>query len=463
MSDDLLTRYRFPGVDGAWWLGLRPLPLAWLAGVLTVTVLVLYAGTPLPVAATLLTLGAAVALVPIADRAAVEWLPTAARSAAARLSGRDRWRAPEVLRPATVPGAAPRTVPAHFGGQHLRDVAGVGVLDDRRGGIAVGVLAAAGSDRFALAEPQGQARLLDAWGAALAALAADPRIDRVQLVARAAPEDRDPAGWMRERADVVAGGEPLADYLQLVGEVTAQAIRHDVWVAAALDRRQGVDAVPGALGDLASRLLGAGLAARALGADELAGVLRRGFAGPDGGSKSGQRLGPVSAAESWEQVRTDDCWHRGYAVTGWPRLPLTAGWLEPLFLAAPALAARTVSVHLRPVAAGEAMRRARAARSRARLDAVDRARFGWLDSARVDADAAEAAAAEEELVGGYRLHRLAAVITVSAASLGALEDGCRTVRTAAETARLELRPLHGQHLSALRAALPVCRADGRSR
>ena len=122
-----------------------------------------------------------------------------------------------------------------------------------------------------------------------------------------------------------------------------------------------------------------------------------------------------------------------------------------------------MSVHLQPVAAAEAMRNARSARSRARLDAVDRARLGLVDSARVQADAEEAVAAEEELVAGYRLHRLAAAVTVSAPTIELLDSAARAVRTAAETTRLELRPLHGQHAAALRAALPLCRADGRAR
>jgi hypothetical protein len=227
-------------------------------------------------------------------------------------------------------------------------------------------------------------------------------------------------------------------------------------------RDPGVDAVPDALAEVSSRLITAGLAARPLPMPELADVLRRGI---DSAAPIGTllRLGPTSVARGWDHVRTDDCWHRSFAVTAWPRLPLTSGWLEPLLLAAPAHAARTVSVHLQPVPAGEAMRRARAARSRARLDAVDRARLGLLDSARVEADAVEAAAAEEELVAGFRLHRMCAVVTVSAATPRLLDDAARAIRTAAETARLELRPLHGQHLAGLGATLPLCRTNGRSR
>ena len=458
-----VTRYRFPGPDGGWWLGLRPLPMATLAAVVTVTVLALYAGAPLPIGMAVLMTGALAAVVPVADRTAVEWVPAAARSTARRLSGRHKWRAANALRPARA-GAAVTRMPACFGGQRVLDVDGLGVIDDPASGSSVGVLDVAGGDRFALSEPAEQARLLDAWGTVLAALAADPRVARVQLLERAVPEDRDPGEWLRERADISDRPAAAENYLQLVRDVAVQATRREVLFAVALHRGGGVHATADGLTEVATRLLTAGLAGRPLTAAELTDRLRQGLDGP-GAVGAGDRrlLGPVSTVESWEQLRTDDCWHRGFAVTGWPRLPLTAGWFEPLLLAAPGQVARTVSVHLEPVPAGEAMRRARAARSRARLDAADRQRLGLVDSARLEADAAEAAAAEEELVAGYRLHRLAAAITVSAPSLPLLDDAARAVRTAAQTARLELRPLHGQHLLALRTTLPLCRADRRHR
>jgi len=460
VTTETVSRYRFPGVDGAWWLGLRPLPLIVAAADVTATVLALYVGAPLPVGLLILMVGAAAVLIPVGDRASVEWAPVAVRTFVARLSGAHRWRATSALQPRR-PVATVLRLPASFGHQRVVVADGVGILDDARAGTLVGVLGVAGTDRFGLCEPSEQARLLDGWGSALAALAADSRIARLQWMERAAPEDRDASAWMRERA---ASGDPgVAGYLELVKELTAQSTRHDVWLAIAVDGTAGVDAVPDTLADVTARLLAAQLVARPLDAVELPELLRRGIDGSGGGCGPTQSLGPVSTVESWEQVRTDDCWHRGYAVTGWPRLPLTAGWLEPLLLSAPPDVARTVSVHLQPVAAAEAMRRARSARSRARLDAVDRARLGLVDSARVNADAAEAAAAEEELVAGYRLHRVCGVVTVSAPSATALDEGCRAVRTAAHTARLELRPLHGQHALALRAALPLCRADGRDR
>ena len=452
MTGDAVPRYRFPAVDGAVWRGFRPLPIATAAAAITVAVASLYAGAPLPVGALLLAVGLLAATMPAAGRSAVEWLPVLARAGAAALTRRDRRAAPPLL-PAACPTRALR-LPADLGGQRLLEAAGAAVLDDPAARQRVGVLAVAGSDRFALLDPDGQARLLDAWGTALATVAADDRIRRVQWLERAAPEDRDTAAWLRERAVDPGAAD---DYQRLVDTVASTATRHQLWVAVAFARDLDTAAVPAALADVAAALAGAELAARPLPVAELTELLRSEVDGSWPQVGAAQHVGALSRHSRWDAVRTDDTWHRSFAVTGWPRLPMTSGWLEPLLLAAPPGAARTVAVHLQPVAPAVAARQARAARSRSVLDAADRGRLGFVENAGADAAAGEAADTEAELVAGYRMHRVAAAITVSAADLRALDDACRTLRTAAQAARLELRPLHGQHLGGLVATMPLCR------
>ena len=452
MTGNALPRYRFPAIDGAVWLGLRPLPIATAAAAVTVAVATLYAGAPLPVGALLLAAGLLVATLPAAGRSTVEWLPVLARAGVAAVTGRHRRAAPTLLPEARL--TRPLRLPADLGGQRLLDVAGAAVLDDPAARRRVGVLAVAGSDRFALLDPDGQARLLDAWGTALAMVAADDRIRRVQWLERAAPEDRDAAAWMRERAaDHVATEE----YERLVDSVAAHATRHQLWLAVAFARDLDTAAVPTALADVAAALAGAELAARPLPVAELTELVRSGLDGPWPPVGAARHVGALSRHSRWDAVRTDDTWHRSFAVTGWPRLPMSPGWLQPLLLAAPQGAARTVAVHLEPVAPAVAARQARAARSRSRLDAADRSRLGFVEDAGADAAAGDAADTEAELVAGYRMHRVAAAITVSAAEVRVLDDACRALRTAAQSARLEMRPLHGEHLGGLVATMPLCR------
>ncbi|MCU1622064.1 MAG: hypothetical protein JWL79_909, partial [Frankiales bacterium] len=122
-------------------------------------------------------------------------------------------------------------------------------------------------------------------------------------------------------------------------------------------------------------------------------------------------------------------------------------------------ASRTLSVHTRPVASEHAARRARAASAKARLDAGDRSRLGFTPHAggSVSDTLAEtdAAATEAELVAGYRMADLSAVVTVSAPDDARLEGACRQLRALAAAQRLDLRPLHGQHSAALAAMLPL--------
>jgi len=316
--------FRFPAVDGELWLGLRPLPIAVIALTVATAVGALYLGAPLPVGAALLIVGGIGGLWPAGSRPLVEWLPAAAGHLCAAATGAGRWVSPSRSLTGRQRETALR-LPPEYGqltlvSAHVAD--GMALLDDRRAGTVTVVLAVAGADRFALAGGAEQARLLTGWGQALTMLGADRALLRVQWVARAGPERRDPNGWMNAR--------------------------------------------------------------------------------------------------------------------------------------------QPASVHLQPVPAAIAVRQARAARAKARLDAADRARLGMADSIAASQSETDGADQEAELVAGYTTHRIAALLTVTAPGPDLLQAACETVRAAAATARLDLRPLHGQHDLAFVAALPLCRpAAGR--
>lgn len=458
-------RYRFAGNAGVVWLGLPLLPVVTIAVTVAATVAALYVGAPLPVAVVLLVAGTAVALLPVSGRALVEWLPPSRRHGAATTFGATKWTAPLVPTPSK---SARWTVsPAgRHGRLTLLDVDGVALVDDPAARVTTAVLAVAGSDRFALLDPPEQARLLAGWGDAIAALAADPRLRRIQWMERASPERDRLDRWLTDRGS--SDKTALADYQAMVAAVTGTAARHEVFLALAYARPRtsaGGDTMP-AIRDAVRALLIADLAARPLTVSECAALLRCccdvGFDGTTPLHR-GDQVGPASHLRRWDHLRTDDTVHRSFAVTGWPRVPVAPGWLEPLLLATPPAVTRTMAVHLVPVPQAAAVRQARAARSRARLDAAERTRFGLSDTAAVQAAADEATAAEEELVAGYRLTQMSAVVTCSAATVAELDDACRAVRTAAAAARLDLRPCHGEHDLGLLASMPLCRPSGRPR
>jgi hypothetical protein len=269
----------------------------------------------------------------------------------------------------------------------------------------------------------------------------------------------------------------LRDQQHLTAQLQQHAVTHQHLLALTLDLRQLSTGVSGSVGagrrgrglspaafegalravrDAATALLTADLLGCPLTVEELTGTL--GLLLDPTATSCGPL--PASTRQDWDRGRTDDTLHRCYAVTGWPRLPLTADWLTPLLHAPlPPGTARTLSVHTRPVAPAPAARRARASSAKARLDASDRSRLGLTgpDHSRLGDTLAEADAdaTEAELAAGYRLTDLSVLLAVSAAEPAALEQGCRQLRTDAATSRLGLRPLHGQHLTALASVLPL--------
>ena len=459
------TRYRFAGPDGRLWLGLGPLPIATLGCSLVLAVLLLYLGAPLPLTLLLTATGVTAGVVPVAGRPLISWALPVTRHAAADANGSTSWTR-AVLHPQPRRTRA-RQLPPEFGRcQILDDTAGVLAAMVDGNGTATVVLTVAGSDRFALLDPAEQARHVAGWGTALSTLATDPDVLRMQWTHRVSPETAEPASWLRDRH---RGSDKPAvdDYVQMTDQLRHRAVRHETWLAVRLAyraQRDGVDALVERTRSIAGVLLGSDLLARPLNGHELGWLVRR-FADHRAlaHAQTVTTVATCSRRTGWSQLQTDDSLHRSFAVVGWPRLPVLPGWLEPLLHAPAADAARTVSVHLQPVAAALAARQARADRTRARLDAADRARLGFADSTATAWAEADAAGTEEELLAGYRLHRVAGVVLCSAGTPALLDEACRAMAGAAATARVDVRPLHGQHDIGFVAATPLCRPAGGSR
>ena len=283
--DVAASRYRFAGGDGTVWLGLRAAPLTAIAVALFATVGGLYVGVPLPLAVLVLVAGVALALVPVAGQAGVEWLSPLAR----------RWAAIASRKASVVDRAVKRVpvqryptrvlrLPTEYGRLRLLDaeIGAVGVVDDPAARAYTVVLAVAGADRFALLDSGEQAARLAGWGTALSALAADPEIRRVQWVERAGPDLRDPGAWLRERSGATeddAGA--VEDYSAMAAHLKAGARRHEVWLAVQLSRRVGETRTGGRavvadrVREIAAALLAADLVARPLPVADVGWLLRR--------------------------------------------------------------------------------------------------------------------------------------------------------------------------------------------
>lgn len=368
------------------------------------------------------------------------------------------------------------------------DRASHGRSHGRMSGRQTLVLDVLGLGRFGLLDARDQDTELARWGTCLATLCADPAVTSVQWISHARPDSGRrhhpaPSTWQiggcggaTLAPDVDPSDAARRDYADLVEGCADNATRHRHLLAVTLklSAHQGLragtdDPRVQAARDIASTLLAADLLARPLRPAELGESIRflldpdfdpdlRAGSTPQAARADANRWVPLSTRNSWDHCSTDDSLHRCFVITGWPRLALTADWLSPLLHHSPiAGSSRTLTVHARPVAPEHATRRARAASTKARLDAHDRSRLGFtstpgLDDTNAETDALEA---EAELLAGYRMTDLSALLTISAVSDRQLQLACQQLRNAATAQRLELRPLHGQHLPALASTLPL--------
>ncbi|MHB2023412.1 MAG: SCO6880 family protein [Mycobacteriales bacterium] len=443
--------YRFAGPPTGLWLGLGVARIATLAGGLVATFAALAGHLPIPLSAAPGLAAVLIATVPVAGVPLIGWVAPVAGAAIDVAGGTRRWRQPVPTAPldAALPVTRRLHLPPEYGRLAITgiDQDRVGLLVDLRAGSAVVVFKLAGGDELRLLDPAGQQQLLAFWAQALIGFAQTEQVDRLQMVHRS----RGPGSSLPRPA---GSGSALEE------SVARFAVGHDSLLAVRLSartvRRADSQLLTGCCRGLARQLLDAELNVAPLAPAELAATLLGWPAPPD--ADSVPVAGWASRRSAWRQISLDDELLRGFAVTAWPRLPVRAGWLDPLLLTCPSGVLRTVSLHLRPVPTAAALRRARAARAQADLDAKDRARFGFLTpAAEVDA-AGQAADLETELAAGHRAYSLAGLLTLTAGDLASLDSASSELATAAVLAGLQIRPLHGQHADALAASAPACLA-----
>jgi hypothetical protein len=490
--------YRLPATNGGLWLGLRPGALLALGLTITVAVTSSMAGLPLPLALLVLSGGTLLAALPVAGRTPLAWTPVLLTHLHGGATGRTGWSRPLTEQPPPPSPAAGRSarpvvrlaLPAEWGrtqllalpiGESHEESTSLAVLQHRDTHTITVVLDVIGTDRFALLDPAGQDNHLARWGSCLSALAADPDVVRLQWLTHARPDTHDHTIAMPTAA--VADPRLWQDYAGLAVTAARAALTHQHLLAITLSAERGMgssrprprprprrraatldkasdDALIEHIRDLAATLLSADLLPHPLTPAELGSTLRRltDPTVPDTSepAQDPRRWAISSRRSSWDSCRTDDSWHRSFAVTGWPRLALPADWLAPiLHTAPPEGTSRTLAVHAVPVAPQHAVRRARAARAKAQLDATERTRLGFTPhpgDALAETDAAET---EAELLAGYRLTQLSALVTVSAHDPQRLQAATTALGTLSASHRLDLRPLHGQHARGLVGCLPL--------
>ncbi|HEX5193499.1 MAG TPA: SCO6880 family protein [Solirubrobacteraceae bacterium] len=447
----------------------------------------------------------AIAFTPIAGRTAQEWLPLAARFAAAKVAGSDRFATAEPTagigpsgsamtrrrgrrargRPAADADDLPdlRT-PPQLRGVRVLDAAyrdrPIGVLTERSGRFATAVLACrVGS--FSLLDHEAQERRLARWGLVLSGAGGGP-IRRLQWIERTAPAQGDElARWVHEQHDPAIaprGTAMIESYLELISTSTKVAQEHEVLLAVQVDARRARERRRGPATETLleqTERVAQGLEAAevtvlgALTPAQLARTLRTAFdpyaraeltalhaADPDGerGPAHGSSW-PVGARDSWDHYACDGAVHATYWISAWPRVEVSPMFMDSLL--GHSTAVRTVSVTFEPLPIDRSTREIEAAVTRDRADRELRARFGQSETARQRQAAEATRRREAELAAGHGEVRLSGFITVSGRDADDLRRACGEVIEHAARARLELRRLYGQQATAFTFTLPLCR------
>ena len=401
-------------------------------GLAGVVVAIATSGPALLVAGIVVLLGLAGASVPLAGRAADEWVP----SLVAHLR---RGRARRLL--------DVRILEASLHGRP------VGLVRHRSGALSCTL--ALDASGIALLDAATRARRVEGMSTALGALAREGGcVDRVGWTASARRASS--AGILadlRRRGEL---GTPAAvAYRSVVEAVVPSAVERQVLLTLRTSPGRGSGAEPARVRALLDEVatVAAALAdaghrpARPLDPAALVAELCRRGARAEGPDRvvleATSRFGVVSVAES--SVVT-------WWVAEWPRHDVTAELLAPLLLADHR---RTVAVVMEPVRPSAALRRAAAAKTSQVADAELRRRAGFLADRSQQRRSAHVVAREAELVDGHASLRLAGFVAVQVDEAEELAGCTAEAELAAAQAHLALRRLQGDHGRGLLATLPL--------
>jgi hypothetical protein len=430
------------------------------------------------------------ALLTLDGRALIEWAPVAAHYVWRGCCGQLLFLAqitPSRPRPAgtlPLPGDAARL-------RVLRSVDGSAIIHDPYLDCWTAVAAVRGGG-FLAADPDDQDAATAGWGRALAAIAADGQIGRIQLLHTNRPDlgsalrtvatrgmsrslsekagaaytqtlDQTPPWW---RHDTVVA-------ITLTGKAARAAIRraaHHTGTATGADRVLSAhrDAIPDTLAPadvtVDSWLTPGDLARLIRDAYDPAGTpLRETHPHPDADADADAdpdasvvAAGPVAVQETWAHLHTDTAWHTTVWIAQWPRAETHPGFLAALIL--PAGAATSLTLLYEAVPTPTALRQIGRDKTAQASDGALRRRMGRLGTAGQAARETDTAQREADITAGHLDMRHTGLITVTAPSPDALHDAVTRVRQAAAGAGCDTKVLYGQQLQAFHAAtLPLTR------
>jgi hypothetical protein len=439
-----------------------------------------------------IALALAAAFAPLAGATLLDWIPLSVAFWGRRAARRGRERSP-VATAGMLAGAIRRAglIPRDPTARPPRPLHGVrlaaadygerpiGVLSERSGRRVTAVLACR-VGAFSLLDADAQERRLARWGLVLSG-AAGTAVRRIQWIERTAPAQGDQlARWLHDERDpaVPLRGTPMIEsYLELISSSARVTQEHEILLAVQVDARgvrdRGAGGVTGALVEEVERVAQGLEAAEvtvlgALSPGQLARTLRTAYdpyaraeltaleaADPERDGLREVNAWPQGTREAWDHYQSDGALHATYWIGGWPRIDVSAMFMDALLGRSGAV--RTVAVSFEALAPARSTREIEAAVTRDRADRELRARFGQSETARQRQAADATMRREAELASGHAEVRLSGFITVSGRDRDDLRRGASEVLEHAARARLELHRLYGQQADAFTFTLPLCR------
>jgi hypothetical protein len=471
-SDNPLTPVKFSRLPRRGvLLGLTSAQLVALGvGVLPVGVALYAAGATAVYVLPWLAAAAVVALVPVAGRVVVDWLPNALAWGWRILTGQLHYRARiDRPRPAGLLALPGRTAALRL---VVDPVTGAALVHDPHAATLTATIPVTSSG-FALLDTADQARRVAAWGRVLATVCRSGRVSALTLSERTLPGSAASlAGWWHSNG-IDDGSLPARIYGELVERAGPTAERHETTVALTLDLRAAARASRAAGGGLTgatavlrqeTQTLATALRAADLtpsapqGVGDLAVRLRTAYdptVAPllESHPTIGRDLvtaGPLAVTETWGALRCDAAWHTVLWISQWPQTATYPGFLAPLLLTSGVQ--RTLTIRYEPVRADVAARDLRRKRTGHLSDAAQRAKSGQVTDAAQAAEYDDVLAQEAELASGHGVLRATGLITVSATDPDDLEHSVAATEQAAIQAGCETRRLWGQQVVAYATA-----------
>jgi hypothetical protein len=445
--------------------------------------------------------GVAVAFWPVANRTLAQWVPIHLAYAARSVSGAVRWRSSAVGRGVTVDESGgvryPTALPPALADVEIisahRRGGDVGLLFDRRQRTVCAVLQVR-LRAFGLLGDGDQERRLAAFGELQNDLARDGSpVQRMMLLKRTVPrKTNELVTYLREHCGERADSASVHAMFEVIDRGAELSREHEVFFvvqmpAVGMPRstrrrltraeqrdRAGVEAAD-QLEAIARHLEAAEIAIKSVDGALTPGALARmikdsfdpfgrllrdrrdlltsGSAGVDPA-----HAWPTSTHDFRDRYRADSADHVVWHIQEWPKVPVTAGFMQPLTLR-PDLPVHTIAIVMEPIPTQQAMREAERRRVSDEAAAQTRAKMRQIETSEHRARAEQGDREEREIASGYSSWRWEAYICASmpAGDEDAVDYAVGQIESACTRSFLLPTRLYGEQERAFTWCLPLCR------